>query len=189
MRCQASSARSPAKKAHNVGAMSFPDTASRLAAAMPKLRGKLIANQPMADLTWSRVGGPAQTLFSPADEEAIAYFVSNLADDVPVTVVGLGSNLLVRDGGVPGVVIRLGRGFNEILIERERVRAGRGAPDGKGANAAGGPGRAGRGDPARARLQRDFDRRRPGASGKCRAGCKGRQRGGGRGACRTRILS
>src|ERR1700687_3309863 len=143
MRCQASSARSPAKKAHNVGAMSFPDTASRLAAARRKLRVRLIANQPMADLTWSRVGGPAQTLFSPADEEDLAYFLSSLADDIPVTVVGLGSNLLVRDGGVPGVVVRLGRGFNEISIDGNQVRAGTAVPDVKLARAAADAGLAG----------------------------------------------
>ena len=112
-----------------MGAMNFPDTLPGLAAALPKLRGRLIANQSMADLTWFRVGGPAQVLFSPADEEDVAYFLSNLADDVLVTVVGLGSNLLVRDGGVPGVVIRLGRGFNEISVEGDRVRAGSAAPD------------------------------------------------------------
>jgi UDP-N-acetylmuramate dehydrogenase len=123
--------------------MNFPDTASGLAAAAPKLRGRLIANQPMADLTWFRVGGPAQILFSPADEEDLAYFLSNLADNIPVTVVGLGSNLLVRDGGVPGVVIRLGRGFNEISVEGDRVRAGSAAPDVKVARAAADAGLAG----------------------------------------------
>src|ERR1700730_1403291 len=136
MRCGASSMRSPPREARNVGAMNFPDTLPGLAAAMPKLRGRLIANQPMADLTWFRVGGPAQTLFSPADEEDLAYFLSNLADDIPVTVVGLGSNLLVRDGGVPGVVIRLGRGFNEISVDGNRVRTGSAAPDVKVARAA-----------------------------------------------------
>ena len=123
--------------------MNFPDTAPGLAAALPQLRGRLIANQPMADLTWFRVGGPAQILFSPADEEDLAYFLSNLADDIPVTVVGLGSNLLVRDGGVPGVMIRLGRGFNEIAIEEGRVRAGSAAPDVKVARAAADAGLAG----------------------------------------------
>jgi UDP-N-acetylmuramate dehydrogenase len=123
--------------------MSFPDTAPLLAKAVPKLRGRLIANQPMADLTWFRVGGPAQTLFSPADEEDLAYFLSNLADDIPVTVVGLGSNLLVRDGGVPGVVIRLGRGFNEISVDENRVYAGSAAPDVKVARAAADAGLAG----------------------------------------------
>jgi UDP-N-acetylmuramate dehydrogenase len=123
--------------------MNFPDTVPGLAAALPKLRGRLLANQPMADLTWFRVGGPAQILFSPADEEDLAYFLSNLADDIPVTVVGLGSNLLVRDGGVEGVVIRLGRGFNEISIEEDRARAGSAAPDVKVARAAADAGLAG----------------------------------------------
>ena len=123
--------------------MNFPDMALGLRAALPKLRGRLIANQPMADLTWFRVGGPAQILFSPADEEDLAYFLSNLAGDIPVTVVGLGSNLLVRDGGVPGVVIRLGRGFNEISIEGDRVRAGSAVPDVKVARAAAEAGLAG----------------------------------------------
>ena len=135
--------RSPLKKAHEVGAMNFPDTVPGLAALMPKLRGRLIANQPMADLTWFRVGGPAQILFSPADEDDLAYFLSNLADDIPVTVVGLGSNLLVRDGGVPGVVIRLGRGFNEISVEGERVHTGSAVPDVKVARAAADAGLAG----------------------------------------------
>src|SRR5216684_308836 len=143
MRCRASSPRSPPKKAHDVGAMNFPDMALGLAAAMPKLRGRLLANQPMADLTWFRVGGPAQILFSPADEEDLAYFLSNLADDIPVTAVGLGSNLLVRDRGVPGVVIRLGRGFNEISIDGDRVRAGSAVPDVKVARAAADAGLAG----------------------------------------------
>jgi UDP-N-acetylmuramate dehydrogenase len=123
--------------------MNFPDAISGLAAALPKLRGRLIANQSMADLTWFRVGGPAQVLFLPADEEDLAYFLSNLAADIPVTVVGLGSNLLVRDGGVAGVVIRLGRGFSEISIAGDRVRAGSAAPDVKVARAAADAGLAG----------------------------------------------
>jgi UDP-N-acetylmuramate dehydrogenase len=123
--------------------MSFPDTAPSLAAAVPKLRGRLLTNQPMADLTWFRVGGPAQVLFSPADEDDLAYFLSNLAEDIPLTVVGLGSNLLVRDGGVPGVVVRLGRGFNEISIDGNQVRAGSAVPDVKVARAAADAGLAG----------------------------------------------
>jgi len=123
--------------------MNFPDLVAVIAAVMPKLRGRLLANQPMADLTWFRVGGPAQVLFSPADEEDLAYFLSNLAGDVPVTVVGLGSNLLVRDGGVPGVVIRLGRGFNEISIDGNLLRAGSAVPDVKVARAAADVGLAG----------------------------------------------
>ena len=77
----------------------------------------MLANQPLAELTWFRVGGPAQLLFMPEDESDLAYFLANLPGDIAVTVIGLGSNLIVRDGGVPGVVIRLGRGFNEIAIE------------------------------------------------------------------------
>jgi UDP-N-acetylmuramate dehydrogenase len=114
----------------------FPDITSSLAAAMPKLRGRMIANQKLADVTWFRVGGPAQVLFSPADEEDLAYFLSNLAPEIPVTVIGLGSNLLVRDGGVEGVVIRLARGFNEVTAEGDRVKTGTAVPDVKVSRAA-----------------------------------------------------
>lgn len=117
--------------------MSFPDITADLADRLPELRGRLIANQPLAELTWFRVGGPAQLLFTPADEADLAYFLSHLPAEIPVTVIGLGSNLIVRDGGVPGVVIRLGRGFNEITIEEgHRVRAGTAVPDVKLARAA-----------------------------------------------------
>src|SRR5256885_13204377 len=75
---------------------------------MPDLRGRLLANQSLAELTWFRVGGPAQVLFTPADEDDLAYFLAHLASDIPVYVVGVGSNLIVRDGGMAGVVIRLG---------------------------------------------------------------------------------
>lgn len=124
-------------------ATQFPDLIPGLSAAMPKLRGRLIANQLLSELTWFRVGGPAQILFSPADEEDLGYFLSNLASEVPVTVVGLGSNLLVRDGGVPGVVIRLGRGFNEISVDGNRVSAGAAVPDVKVARSAADAGLAG----------------------------------------------
>src|SRR5579863_8373169 len=97
--------------------MSFPDIAAALRAEMPALRGRLLANQPLAELTWFRVGGPAQVLFMPEDEADLSYFLAHLPADVPVTVIGLGSNLIVRDGGVPGVVVRLGRGFSEIVVE------------------------------------------------------------------------
>ncbi|HVT55386.1 MAG TPA: UDP-N-acetylmuramate dehydrogenase [Xanthobacteraceae bacterium] len=103
---------------------------------MPKLRGRMIANQKLSDVTWFRVGGPAQILFSPADEEDLAYFLSNLAPEIPVTVIGLGSNLLVRDGGVEGVVIRLARGFNEVSVEGDRVKTGTAVPDVKVSRAA-----------------------------------------------------
>jgi len=103
----------------------FEDITGALRTAMPELRGRLAANASLADVTWFRVGGPAQVLFMPADEADLAYFRKMLPKDVPVHVIGLGSNLLVRDGGVAGVVIRLGRGFNEIKVEDgSRLRAG-----------------------------------------------------------------
>jgi len=116
--------------------MNFPDIAADLKAKMPALRGRLLASQPLAELTWFRVGGPAQVLFAPADEVDLCYFLANLSAEIAVTMIGLGSNLIVRDGGVPGVVIRLGRGFNDIAIERLHVRAGAAVPDVKVARAA-----------------------------------------------------
>ena len=85
---------------------------------MPELRGRLLANQSLAELTWFRVGGPAQVLFTPADEDDLAYFLKNLPQELPVYVVGVGSNLIVRDGGIPGVVIRLSpRAFGDTSAE------------------------------------------------------------------------
>jgi UDP-N-acetylmuramate dehydrogenase len=105
--------------------MSFPDIVPELKSTMPELRGRLLANQPLEELTWFRVGGPAQVFFMPQDEDDLAYFMQNLPAEIPVTVIGAGSNLIVRDGGVPGVVIRLGRGFNDIKVEEDkRVAAG-----------------------------------------------------------------
>jgi len=105
--------------------MSFPDIIPDLKARMPELRGRLLANQPLGEFTWFRVGGAAQAFFMPQDENDLAYFLRNLPADIPVTAIGAGSNLIVRDGGVPGVVIRLGRGFNEVKIEDDhRVTAG-----------------------------------------------------------------
>jgi UDP-N-acetylmuramate dehydrogenase len=93
----------------------FPDLAGEVAGLMPKLKGRVLANQPMAPLTWFRAGGAAQLLFTPADEEDLAYFLANLPAGWPVTVVGVGSNLIVRDGGIEGVVIRLSpKGFGDI---------------------------------------------------------------------------
>jgi UDP-N-acetylmuramate dehydrogenase len=110
--------------------MSFPDLVPDLQAAMPELRGRLLANESLAPLTWFRVGGPAQVLFTPADEDDLAYFLANLPDEFPVTVVGVGSNLIARDGGMPGVVIRLSpRGFGETGAEGDIVRAGTAALD------------------------------------------------------------
>ena len=117
--------------------MSVPDLSASLAAQMPNLRGRLLANVPLADITWFRVGGPAEVLFTPADEADLAYFLARLPAEIETFVVGLGSNLLVRDGGVPGVVIRLGRGFADTRIEAEhRLRAGAAVPDVKLARAA-----------------------------------------------------
>ena len=105
--------------------------------AVPDLRGRLTAGAPLQDITWFRVGGPADVLFSPADEADLAAFLKNVPTEVPVTVIGLGSNLLVRDGGVRGVVIRLGRGFANVTVEDgHRLRVGTGLPDVKVARAA-----------------------------------------------------
>jgi UDP-N-acetylmuramate dehydrogenase len=117
--------------------MIFPDLVAHLKARMPNLRGRLMANQSLAELTWFRVGGPAQVLFMPEDEADLANFLAHLPGEIPVTVIGLGSNLIVRDGGVPGVVIRLGRGFGEVRVEDgSRIRAGTAAPDVKVSRAA-----------------------------------------------------
>jgi len=123
------------------------DTAleSRLAADLPGLRGRLMPHAPLKDLTWFRVGGPAEVLYLPADEADLAYFLKELPAEIPVTVIGLGSNLLVRDGGIEGVVIRLGgKGFGETTIEEgSRLRAGAAVPDVKVARAAADAGIAG----------------------------------------------
>ncbi|MCL4765176.1 MAG: UDP-N-acetylmuramate dehydrogenase [Hyphomicrobiaceae bacterium] len=111
---------------------------------MPDLRGRLSANVLLSGITWFRVGGPAQLLFTPADEADLAYFLSLTPAELPVAVIGLGSNLLVRDGGMPGVVVRLGRGFSGIAIEPgHRLRAGTAVPDVKVARAAADAGIAG----------------------------------------------
>ena len=110
--------------------MRFSDLLPSLKSAMPDLRGRLLGNESLAPLTWFRVGGPAQVLFTPADEDDLAYFLSKLPSDIPVYVVGVGSNLIVRDGGMPGVVIRLSpRGFGEAKAEGDTVRAGTAALD------------------------------------------------------------
>ncbi len=117
--------------------MTFPDLTAELRSALPKLRGRLESNRPMADITWFRVGGPAQMLFSPADEADLSYFLRTIGGDLPVTVVGVGSNLLVRDGGIPGIVIRLGRGFSQAEPEADcRMRVGTAVPDMRLAQAA-----------------------------------------------------
>ena len=114
-----------------------------LAARLPPARGRLTFEAPLGKLTWFGVGGPAEALFRPADAEDLAQFLSALPPEVPVTAIGVGSNLLVRDGGVEGVVVRLGRGFAEIAVDGEEVAAGAGALDLNVALAAGEAGVAG----------------------------------------------
>jgi UDP-N-acetylmuramate dehydrogenase len=105
--------------------MSFPDIIPDLKVRIPELRGRLLANQALGEFTWFRVGGPAQAFFMPQDEDDLAYVLRNMPAEIPVTVIGAGSNLIVRDGGVPGVVVRLGRGFNDIKTQdNNRVVAG-----------------------------------------------------------------
>jgi UDP-N-acetylmuramate dehydrogenase len=111
--------------------MSFPDLVAELKALAPGLRGRLVVNAPVAETTWFRVGGPAQVLFTPADADDLAGFLAALPSAIPVTAIGLGSNLIIRDRGIPGVVIRVGgRAFNTIeVMEDSRVIAGAAAPD------------------------------------------------------------
>jgi UDP-N-acetylmuramate dehydrogenase len=117
--------------------VAFADITPQLKAAMPGLRGRMLANEPLAPLTWFRVGGPAQLLFTPADEDDLAYFLRHLPGEYPIYVVGVGSNLIVRDGGMPGVVIRLSpRGFGETSADGDIVRAGTAALDKRVAEAA-----------------------------------------------------
>ena len=132
---------------------------------LPKTRGTLTRNRPLAPLTWLRVGGPADVLFQPADEADLAGFLAALDPQVPVFAMGLGSNLIVRDGGMRGVVIRLGRGFNRIEAGAGRVLAGAAALDGHVARRA-----------AEAGLDLTFLRTIPGSIGgavRMNAGCYG----------------
>lgn len=122
----------------------FADLTGDLKARMPDLKGKLEANAPTAPLSWFRTGGPAQALFTPTDAEDLAYFLKHLDRAMPVLVVGLGSNLLIRDGGWEGAIIRLARGFTGIAVESgHHVRAGAGAADVKVARTAAEAGIAG----------------------------------------------
>ncbi|WP_135450341.1 UDP-N-acetylmuramate dehydrogenase [Tabrizicola caldifontis] len=132
---------------------------------LPTPRGTLTANRPLSDLTWLRVGGPADWLFQPADEADLAAFLAALAPSVQVFPMGAGSNLIVRDGGIRAVVIRLGRGFNGIAIEGDRVTAGAAALDSHVARRA-----------AEAGLDLTFLRTIPGSIGgavRMNAGCYG----------------
>ncbi|MDD3371823.1 MAG: FAD-binding protein, partial [Alphaproteobacteria bacterium] len=96
---------------------------------LPETRGALIPNGPLADQTWFRVGGPAEVLFRPADVDDLSYFLSKCPPDVPVTILGAASNVLIRDGGVPGVVVRLGPNFAFVKVLPDGLHAGAGAID------------------------------------------------------------
>jgi UDP-N-acetylmuramate dehydrogenase len=110
--------------------------AQHLIDRMPPVRGRLTADAPLANVTWFRVGGPAEVMFKPADAADLSDFLAGCPTDVPVTVIGVASNLLVRDGGVPGVVIRLGRAFADITVDGSEITAGAAALDLNVANAA-----------------------------------------------------
>jgi UDP-N-acetylmuramate dehydrogenase len=133
---------------------------------LPTPRGTLTRNRPLADITWLRVGGPADALFQPADEADLSAFLAALDPEAPVFPMGVGSNLIVRDGGLRAVVIRLGRGFNEIAIKGDLVTAGAAALDAHVARRA-----------AEAGRDLTFLRTIPGAIGgavRMNAGCYGR---------------
>lgn len=124
--------------------MNGEDLAADLGGRLKDLRGRLRANAPLGDLTWFRVGGPAELLYTPADEADLAYFLSQLPLEVDVMILGLASNSLVRDGGISGVVVRLGRGFGQIVAEpSDRLRVGTAVPDVRAARAAADAGIAG----------------------------------------------
>jgi UDP-N-acetylmuramate dehydrogenase len=127
----------------NKGTPIFPDLAAELAARMPRLRGALSNHAPLAQLSWFKTGGPAQVLFEPDNESDLSYFLSRLDPAIPVLVLGAGSNILLRDGGVEGAVIRLGKGFQGIEIDGPVLRAGAGVPDVKLSSAAAKSGVAG----------------------------------------------
>lgn len=118
--------------------MSWPDLIPELQPWINEVRGRLVPNQPLSEITWFRVGGPAQLLFQPADEEDLAFFLGHLPENIRVTVIGLGSNLLIRDGGLDGVVVRLSaKGFGSVeVLEGSRLRVGTALPDVKVATAA-----------------------------------------------------
>lgn len=96
---------------------------------LPEVRGRLTASAPLNGITWFRVGGPAEVMFRPADRDDLLAFLAAKPDDVPVTVLGVASNVLIRDGGLPGVVLRLGRGFADITAEGSDILCGAAALD------------------------------------------------------------
>lgn len=109
--------------------MAAAETRPHLIDRLPRPRGRLAADAPLGPQTWFRAGGNAEVLFRPADVEDLSVFLRDLPSDIPVTVLGVGSNVIVRDGGIRGVVIRLLRGFTGITVEGNEVVAGAGAPD------------------------------------------------------------
>lgn len=116
--------------------MTGPVHTTNLIERLPAVRGRYSAGADLSKVTWFGVGGPAEVLYKPADVDDLADFLKAKPADVPITVIGVGSNLLVRDGGVPGVVIRLGRGFVDIMVNKADVIVGAGALDGNVALAA-----------------------------------------------------
>jgi len=98
-------------------------------ATLPPLRGRVQRNAPLGPTTWFRVGGPAEVLVRPADLDDLLLLLRDLPEDVPLTVIGAASNLILRDGGVAGVVVRLGRGFGEVVVEADGIVAGAAARD------------------------------------------------------------
>ena len=135
---------------------------------LPPVRGTLSHGAPLKDLVWFRAGGPAEVLFRPADADDLAAFIAAKPADLRVSVIGVGSNLLVRDGGIPGAVVRLSSAFGKIETDGMRVRAGAAALDGAVARAAADAGIAGL----------EFLRGVPGTIGgalKMNAGCYGRE--------------
>ena len=135
---------------------------------LPPVRGSITRDAPLKDLVWFRAGGPAEILFRPADADDLAAFIAAKPEDMRVSVVGVGSNLLVRDGGIPGAVVRLSSAFGKIETDGTRVRAGAAALDGAVARAAADAGIAGL----------EFLRGVPGTIGgalKMNAGCYGRE--------------
>ena len=141
---------------------------SKVCEALPPVRGSLTHEAPLKDLVWFRAGGPAEWLLRPADMDDLATFLAAKPDDLRLSVIGVGSNLLVRDGGIPGVVVRLSSAFGKVEVSGNRVRAGAAALDGAVARAAADAGIAGL----------EFLRGVPGTIGgalKMNAGCYGRE--------------
>ena len=109
--------------------MMAAETRTRLIDRLPPVLGELSSDAQLSRITWFRVGGPAEALFRPADRDDLAAFLRAKPDDVPITTIGVGANILVRDGGIPGVLIRLGQAFSTVRIDGATVTAGAGASD------------------------------------------------------------